>query len=204
MREQIAAKRAETRSTPVKQRPTETPRGTPRGSRFEPAPAESALEDKSVIAQLKKAAKSGTSLEPNDQGRGSVVLKSRLIGRLDLDSLDLHRIPAETYIHLLGLPAKELTRPPSPPPEPTIGGSVNGLTESFGRLGQDYELDRNKAFGQKEQEEQWDCVELIALRAGDNRIRELEPEIGSFGGLKSIDVSSSSSAQGSSCLDFSS
>jgi hypothetical protein len=34
-----------------------------------------------------------------------------------------------------------------------------------------------------------DPEELTAFRAGDNRILELEREIGAFGGLRTIDVS---------------
>jgi hypothetical protein len=51
------------------------------------------------------------------------------------------------------------------------------------------EESRDRVFNQPTRETWVDPEELTAFKAPDNRILEIEREIGAFGGLRSIDVS---------------
>ena len=107
------------------------------------------------------------------------------VGKLDISSLDLERIPADVYTALLGIPADSLSRPP-PPPAPKETAIKTRLTGTAPQT----ESDRNAVFNQSTRETWADPEELTSLKASDNRILELEVEIGAFGGLRSLDVGS--------------
>lgn len=95
--------------------------------------------------------------------------------------MNLQRIPPDVYILIGGMDSKSLTRPPSPPrpKESTIRPLAGAPREES----------REAVFNQPTRETWVDPEELTAFRAADNRILELEREIGAFGGLRSIDVS---------------
>lgn len=99
--------------------------------------------------------------------------------------MNLDRIPSEVYSVLLGISAKNLDRPATPPP---ADPGIQGLTNRFDDLDT-----RNRAavFGKDTKKDDiWvECEELIVFKAGENKIARLDREIGAFGGLKSIDVS---------------
>lgn len=66
------------------------------------------------------------------------------------------------------------------------------MYDAFGRLQLDDvdEDDQHRVFGTPPPKPKWtEPEELTVLRAAENRIKELEVEIGLFGGLKTLDVS---------------
>ena len=72
-------------------------------------------------------------------------------------------------------------------PEP-VDDSVKTLTSAFENVDTG---SRREVFGKEQKrEEVWvECEEVTLLKAGENRIDQLDVEIGAFGGLKAIDVS---------------
>lgn len=84
---------------------------------------------------------------------------------------------------LLGIPAKNLARPPTPPPV----DSLKGVVQSFQNLETG---SRTEVFGKEtRRDDVWvECEEVVSFKASDNRIQRLDFEIGAFGGLKAIDV----------------
>lgn len=114
-------------------------------------------------------------------------------GKLDISQLDLDRMPVEVYTTLLGIPADQLSRPPAPE-RSEESDVVRGMTTSLStQLTLDGGGSRERAFGQahgQAAKQEWsEPEELTSLRAEGNRIREIELEIGAFGGLKAVDVS---------------
>lgn len=106
------------------------------------------------------------------------------VGRLDISNLDLHRIPPEAFSVLVGISPSNLERPPTPEP---VDDQVKRLGHSFGSLDTN---DRKAVFGKDtRRDEPWvECAELVGMKAGENRIKRLDIEIGAFGGLKGIEV----------------
>jgi hypothetical protein len=79
-----------------------------------------------------------------------------------------------------GMDVKSLTRPPSPPrPKESTIRPLGGAPR---------EESKEAVFNQPTRETWVDPEELTAFKVADNRILELEREIGAFGGLRSIDV----------------
>ena len=104
------------------------------------------------------------------------------IGKLDISSLSLERVPADVYTALLGIPADSLSRPPPrPQPKETALKPLRGGVQN--------DNDRDAVFNQPVRETWADPEELTSLKVSDNRILELEVEIGAFGGLRTLDVS---------------
>ncbi|KAK8865831.1 hypothetical protein IAR55_000979 [Kwoniella newhampshirensis] len=202
IREQIAAKRAEARNSPLAKSRVGIGAssgsslggvGSPLASRRTVAPSSSrgagragyagdgsagVVEEKTVNGQVQKAVKSG---------------------KLDISSLSLRRIPAEVYTKLLGIPLEELSSPP-PPPSPRktdIFTSPRQFGSEFPPApgpgsGLDKEEERAAIFGKSldKRENLWtEPEELTLLRAGGNELEEVEREVGMFGGLKSVDLS---------------
>lgn len=92
------------------------------------------------------------------------------------------------YTALLGIPADQLS---NPPPAEQADDSIKGLTSSLStQLSLQGGASRERAFNQPVKQAEWtEPEELVSLRAEGNRIKEIDIEIGSFGGLKVIDVS---------------
>lgn len=135
------------------------------------------LEDKTVNGQISKAARSGEM-----KLSGSI----NNAGKLDLASLKLSHIPPEVYTELLGLAAEELSRPPPKEevPQHIVPKRVEAL--SF----DDTEENKHNVFGTPPPKQRWrEPEELTSFRAGFNMIKEIEVELGLFGGLKTLDVS---------------
>ena len=112
------------------------------------------------------------------------------LGKLDIASMELERIPHEVYVTLLGIPLAELT---NPPPKADTKTDVKGMSRSFSsqlRLAESTE-DKSKVFGKggKEEEVWIEGEEVTSWKGSGNQIEGLEREIGGFGGLKSFDVS---------------
>ena len=105
------------------------------------------------------------------------------IGKLDITSFNLPRIPSEVYSVLLGIEPSN----PAPPSSAPASDAINRVTKSFENLGSG---SRQDVFGKaSNQPETWvECEELTYLKASDNRIEQLDVEIGAFGGLKAIEV----------------
>ena len=107
------------------------------------------------------------------------------VGKLDISSLNLNRIPPDVYTTLAGIDTSSLTRPPSPP------RPKEAAIRPLGGAGTPRQETKEAVFNQQPAREAWvDPEELTGFKAADNRILELEREIGAFGGLRSIDVSS--------------
>jgi hypothetical protein len=103
-----------------------------------------------------------------------------MVGKLDISGLNLQRIPPDVYIMIGGMDVKSLTRPPSPPrPKESTIRPLGGAPR---------EESKEAVFNQPTRETWVDPEELTAFKVADNRILELEREIGAFGGLRSIDV----------------
>jgi hypothetical protein len=103
-----------------------------------------------------------------------------ILGKLDISGLNLQRIPPDVYIMIGGMDVKSLTRPPSPPrPKESTIRPLGGAPR---------EESKEAVFNQPTRETWVDPEELTAFKVADNRILELEREIGAFGGLRSIDV----------------
>jgi len=103
-----------------------------------------------------------------------------MIGKLDISGLNLQRIPPDVYIMIGGMDVKTLTRPPSPPrPKESTIRPLGGAPR---------EESKEAVFNQPTRETWADPEELTAFKVADNRILELEREIGAFGGLRSIDA----------------
>jgi hypothetical protein len=140
-------------------------------------------EERTISGQIRKGVKSGQFTIAHIVHRG-VILNE--IGKLDISSLSLDRIPADVYTALLGIPSDSLSRPPPPPQpketglKPLRGGASAGIST---------DSDRNAVFNQPVRETWADPEELTSLKGSDNRILELEVEIGAFGGLRTLDVS---------------
>ncbi|AAW42699.2 hypothetical protein CNC04030 [Cryptococcus deneoformans JEC21] len=186
IRETIAARRAELRNTPKSQRtgdlqtygsPAGKRAGTPRGFVHLDGSGADLLEDKTVEGQLKKAAKSG---------------------KLDIASLELERIPPKVYISLLGLSTTDLSNPPPPPspPRESLAASRSRTAIGTSPFAVDDEIDvdnsqQGLAFRTwRKEEDIWsEPEELTTLRIGNNKLVEIDREIGMFGGLKILDLS---------------
>lgn len=109
------------------------------------------------------------------------------IGKLDISSLALERIPADVYTALMGIPRESLARPASPPPPAQVDLAIRPrATGSFAGHG---ETDRDRVFNQTRRETWADPEEVTSFKAADNRIREIDVEFGAFGGLRTLDVS---------------
>jgi len=120
---------------------------------------------------------------PQDETRADTIS-----GTLDISSLSLLRIPAEVYTDLLGLDPASLSHPPTPP-APRLNADLQGMTRSFEPHMAIAEDAGNRFGGKSRVKEEWvEPEELVGLRAVENEIKELDIEIGAFGGLKSIDV----------------
>jgi hypothetical protein len=108
-----------------------------------------------------------------------------MLGKLDISGLNLQRVPPDVYIMIGGMDVKSLTRPPSPPrPKESTIRPLGGAPR---------EESKEAVFNQPTRETWVDPEELTAFKVADNRILELEREIGAFGGLRSIDVCSTTS-----------
>lgn len=120
-------------------------------------------------------------------------------GKLDLALLELRQLPHELYIDLLGLPVDELSNPPPAPKKDesvrTPGKPGKGAMEdSFSRLGfggdESDEDSRSIVFNQPRPQGKWvEPEELTAFKANGNMLKEIDLEVGLFGGLKNLDVS---------------
>ncbi|WVO13174.1 hypothetical protein L204_100786 [Cryptococcus depauperatus] len=177
IRETIAARRAELRNTPKSQRsgdlqtfgsPVGKQVGTPRGFVHLDGNGMNLIDDKTVEGQIKKAAKSG---------------------KLDLSALELESLPSKVYTSLLGLGAEELSKPPPLPqpvaPKPRPSASPFAIDDDLERI------ERDEVFGSvQKKEDTWsEPEELTTLKAGSNKIVDVDKEIGMFGGLKILDLS---------------
>jgi hypothetical protein len=80
------------------------------------------------------------------------------IGKLDISSLKLKRIPANVYTTFLGISPRDLSNPPD----------VAEKGDAVGVYG--------------------DVEEIVSWKAGSNEVEEVEKEIGGFGGLKVFEV----------------
>jgi hypothetical protein len=107
------------------------------------------------------------------------------IGKLDISSLDLHRVPPEAFQVLLGISSSSLARPVTPEPK---DDTVKTVKDSFANI---QTGSRREVYGKEQlREEVWvECEEVTLFKAGENKIEKLDIEIGAFGGLKAIDVS---------------
>lgn len=106
-------------------------------------------------------------------------------GKLDLASLSLTHLPPAIYTELLGLPAEELSRPP-PKEMPT---QHLGPKRVDALVFEDTEENKHNVFGTPPPKPRWrEPEELTSFRAGYNMIKEVEVELGLFGGLKTLDV----------------
>lgn len=108
--------------------------------------------------------------------------------------LELKQLPHELYTDLLGLPLDELSNPP--PRSPKKDDRVRGpsMEDSFSRLGfggdESDEDSRSLIFNQPRPQSKWvEPEELTAFKANGNMLKEIDLEVGLFGGLKSLDVS---------------
>lgn len=115
-------------------------------------------------------------------------------GKLDLASLDLPHIPVEVYTELLGIPEAELSNPPpkAAPPEggPRIPGMPHIDALSLANAHPGDEEAKARAFGTPPPKKPWsEPEELTEFKAGPNRIKEIDVELGLFGGLRTLDVS---------------
>ena len=112
-------------------------------------------------------------------------------GKLDIASLNLESLPSTVFTALLGIPAGQLSRPPPSSAEDT--DTIIGLASSIStNLQLEGKGTREQAFGSKPREEEWsEPEELTSLKADHNLIREIDVEVGAFGGLKVLDVSHS-------------
>lgn len=127
-------------------------------------------------------------------------------GKLDISSLPLHRIPAEVYMDLLGIPEEDLSNPPGP--AGPSNGNAQQANEKDKRTfssqlrfasedGLSAEEEMQRVFGGKnvgaakaKRDRVWvEPEETTLFRAWGCGVREIEREFGGFGGLKSIDVS---------------
>ncbi|GMK59169.1 hypothetical protein CspeluHIS016_0701840 [Cutaneotrichosporon spelunceum] len=119
------------------------------------------------------------------------VSKARRSGKLDLASLELSRIPADVYTDLLGIPEDELSNPPSKPDSPEDMPRMPGMP-AIDTLALDDINDedaRARAFGTPPPKKPWsEPEELTSFKAGINRIREVDTELGLFGGLRILDL----------------
>jgi hypothetical protein len=171
LREQIAARRAEVKktATPIKGQARHVPS------------VDSLSEERTATGQIKLAVRSGTCSRSMGTGVRPVLM---ITGKLDITGLNLHRIPVEVYTVLAGIDTESLTRPPSPPRPKEA--AIRPLGSGAATPRQDT---KEAVFNQPSREVWGDPEELTAFRAADNRILEIEREIGAFGGLRSIDVS---------------
>lgn len=117
--------------------------------------------------------------------------------------MSLSALPSDVYTDLLGVPEDELSVPPAKP-EPVHQAAPPKEVEydSFGRAIsalslEDDDTARRLAFGTPPPKNRWsEPEELTSLRAPDNRILELEVEVGLFGGLKTLDVGGEGGVRG--------
>lgn len=167
IREQLAAKRAEARNSPA--RPV---RGAP--------PRTEALEEATVESQVSRGRRTG------EAERSDACHTNPRTGKLDISNLGLDAIPPLVYTDLLGLRAADLSRPP--PAEVVPKAPLTPLSKSFARLDLDND-NVHDVFGTPEPKRPWsEPEELVAFRAVDNLLAEVEVELGFFGGLKTLDV----------------
>lgn len=196
LRDQIAAKRAAAHSITAPARAAAARSSAQSASaRGLGSPNVEVMEDKTVSGQIKRAGKTG---KPSQHIAVLYMACHQLtrIGKLDLAALDLDRIPSDLYTSLLGIPASELSNPPAPPTAST-SSDVKGMTSSFSaHLSLAEKSDRDAVFGRGTTREEWvePEAELISFNAERNGIERIEREIGAFGGIKSINVSWSSSS----------
>lgn len=119
-------------------------------------------------------------------------------GKLDIASLELERIPEKVYISLLGLSATDLSNPLPPQSPSRESMAASGARPAIGAspFAVDEEEDssrRDSVSGTWRREEDiWsEPEELTTLRLGNNKLVEIDREIGMFGGLKILDVCNS-------------
>ncbi len=173
VRDQVAARRGASQANPASSSRKGNP---PVGS----AGGDGLLEDRTVSSQVKRAARSGQSISI------AWLKADKGVGKLDISSFSLQRIPVQVYTDLLGLDANSLSHPSQSQPgldEEGVAGSFKSqltITDESGN-----------PFGSREtKREEWvEPEELTGFKALENEIRELDVEVGAFGGLKSIDVS---------------
>lgn len=98
------------------------------------------------------------------------------------------------YTDLLGIPEDELSHPPAKtgPVEalarPPGQARIDALSLANAHPGD--EEARARAFGTPPPKKPWsEPEELTAFKAGPNMIKEVEVELGLFGGLRTLDVS---------------
>ncbi len=106
-----------------------------------------------------------------------LINKALTTGKLNICSMELERLPKELWTKVLGMPERELSRPPTPPPElstPRAGAGV---------FGQPLNVDEDVV-------PSYEVEDLTQLKAASNMIKDIEGEIGLFGSLKILDVSS--------------
>ncbi|KAL1413379.1 hypothetical protein Q8F55_001140 [Vanrija albida] len=115
---------------------------------------------------------------------GGQVARARRTGKLDISSLGLEAVPPLVYTDLLGMREQDLSRPPVV--EVAAKAPLTPLRKSFASL--DLE-DEHAVFGTPEPKKAWsEPEELVAFRAVDNLLAEVELELGFFGGLKTLDL----------------
>ncbi|WVR05734.1 hypothetical protein IAU60_002759 [Kwoniella sp. DSM 27419] len=186
IREQIAAKRAEARNSPAGKRlaaaqaaaadPSATGYGSPLASRRTQAMTYASpekLPEKSLEGEIRRAAMSG---------------------KLDLCAMSLEAVPSQVYTTLLGIPAEELSSPPSTdnaqPDDLPKAQTFDPFKPIAKGLSKDDE--RAQVFGAKavKKDDRWvEPEELSSFRMADNKLVQLEREIGMFGGLERLDLS---------------
>ncbi|WWD17984.1 hypothetical protein CI109_102430 [Kwoniella shandongensis] len=207
IREQIAAKRAEVRNSPLAKSARV---GTTAGSG-----GSSSLGGVGSPLAARRTTAGGSTARGAVGGRGGFgitgdgsegvveektvdgqIKKAVKSAKLDISSLSLKRIPAEVYTKLLGLQLDELSSPPPPPSPPSSKkGDIFTTPRQFGSefpTGLEKEDERALIFGKslKKGEEFWvEPEELTTFRAAGNELEVLEREMGMFGGLKSVDLS---------------
>lgn len=106
------------------------------------------------------------------------------------------------YTELLGIPEDELSNPPAkaPPPEaaprPPGRSHIDALSLANARPGD--EEAKARAFGTPPPKKPWsEPEELTGFKAGPNLIKEVDVELGLFGGLRTLDVSWARTGKGS-------
>ena len=121
------------------------------------------------------------------------------LGKIDISSFSLSRIPPEVYTRLIGIPESDLSNPPSTNPKPYMQStktasmdSPSARTWENNRWVADSAQSKEAVFGLALRDIDWgEAAELTVLSARDNEILEVEREIGVFGGVRNVDVSGS-------------
>lgn len=92
------------------------------------------------------------------------------------------------------MPVDELSNPPPQPAKKDDRVRAPGIEDSFSRLGfggdESDEDSRSVVFNQPRPQGKWvEPEELTAFKANGNMLKEIDLEVGLFGGIKSLDVS---------------